>query len=438
MDLWVGNRIPPDRIALALATHDLPVDTLVLVLYDDTLAGSPMDGFVVVPEGLAFRERGEAPVFFGWHDLASGQVNTAGEAVLLGERVLRFFWSRAHATALVAFVRWRVGLEPRLVEQSPSSAEWSAEAIVEVLRDAMGPSSAIWFHPDIPARAVRNARHKAQLADDEPILALVDRSILGAGRRGVVITSRRVSLLEMLFDPLTIAWTDVFNARIRSDGLLRIGPHELVTMDAQRLVRGIEALREALGGPEEERHPTLEEAIVDRPDDDALFAVYCDWLLERGAVRGRLGAAQHRGQTVDELSREHALELGLVFPKGLGELVRFRWRWGFWDEVHLLPNSPFRAEAYDVARQALRHPSGRFLRRLRVGSPRLQGPDLEQVLQALQEVELPCLSQLVIECPTGHVPRSTDLSRFPRLRRVTLDVGRVDPEIRRAIGPLRD
>src|SRR5439155_1482710 len=122
------------------------------------------------------------------------------------------------------------------------------------------------------------------------------------------------------------------------------------------------------------------------------YLVLADWLMQQGHPRGELIALQHRFEAgVGQRERELRAEL---FP---GEVrVSPEWRWGFVRELA--------ASAVDVSvdqlEELLRHPSCRFLQRLRAhavtevilraGSPSLRWLHLTTYGEV---VELPALAE---------------------------------------------
>lgn len=101
----------------------------------------------------------------------------------------------------------------------------------------------------------------------------------------------------------------------------------------------------------EGRNLELERALLEDPDDRSRYAVYGDWLQERGDPRGELIAAQ---LAADEDARHapHAKELLAAYEQAMRERIPvlrkksgalpqpFTWRWGFVEvmkvyDVHL-------------------------------------------------------------------------------------------------------
>jgi uncharacterized protein (TIGR02996 family) len=124
----------------------------------------------------------------------------------------------------------------------------------------------------------------------------------------------------------------------------------------------------------------LEAAIVRDPDDLTNYAVYGDWLSERGDPRGELIATQLAAEDKSELMRREALRVFAkhrdTFLGKLGSMIAadaFTWRAGFIHRALLTPNALLvedgarvAASLAHVVEELLAHPSGRFLMDLAV------------------------------------------------------------------------
>ncbi|MCW5809299.1 MAG: TIGR02996 domain-containing protein, partial [Deltaproteobacteria bacterium] len=132
----------------------------------------------------------------------------------------------------------------------------------------------------------------------------------------------------------------------------------------------------------------LEDAIARDPYDVDLYAVYADWLQQRGHVRGELIAAQLaelRGSAEAVDAREDLLAIhagALLGPLASDRHLALTWRCGF---VHAAAAA---AGEDATSRELLRglatllaHPSGRLLVRLDVRITH-GGPELVELLAA--------------------------------------------------------
>jgi uncharacterized protein (TIGR02996 family) len=127
-------------------------------------------------------------------------------------------------------------------------------------------------------------------------------------------------------------------------------------------------------------HPGLLAAIADEPDDPAPYAVYADWLAERGDPRAELmarTASPQRTAAIADLLQTHRWQFirrdwdifDLTWWMGFVRTLHFPRYMGYW---HPSANAErdgdslivHRAWARSLLLNVYRHPSGRFLRRV--------------------------------------------------------------------------
>jgi uncharacterized protein (TIGR02996 family) len=157
----------------------------------------------------------------------------------------------------------------------------------------------------------------------------------------------------------------------------------------------------------------LEAAIEAAPDDAQAYAVYGDWLSQRGDPRGELIALQLL-PSLDRKQRERVK--ALLYEPTIrclpGPLAH--WRWGFVHTATLLRPTAV-TDQVDL-RALLRHPSMRFVRAFTLGQ--------EPLPTALATLSLE--APRVLSSLTIYAPREFDLSlvptTLPGLRRLGLSV----------------
>ena len=153
------------------------------------------------------------------------------------------------------------------------------------------------------------------------------------------------------------------------------------------------------------RHPQLEAAIRDDPDDEAAWSVYLDWLLEHGDVLVQPEEQHTAGTWLEVFERRH------------GFVLAARARGGF---------GPLPEDVESVVRTIAFHPRMRFLRRLEV-QPLSWMRDgdvddaLQQVIRAFERVSIPSIQELIVgPFWEDALPDFTELSsadwQLPRLR----------------------
>jgi uncharacterized protein (TIGR02996 family) len=194
------------------------------------------------------------------------------------------------------------------------------------------------------------------------------------------------------------------------------------------------------------RAPALERELRLQPTAWEPWLVYADWLSERGDVRGRLIALEHRRATsrlrpdeqraiaaeIDELIAAHQADWRIP---DMPETCKFEWHRGFIIGVEF----PLAELHLDSLRALLEHPQARLLSALRLRAPEgeddgefdeeafEQGyapdPIAEQLLAALFGLDLSQINSLAIEytaigrhgarllasCPTLAQLRALDL-----------------------------
>lgn len=153
---------------------------------------------------------------------------------------------------------------------------------------------------------------------------------------------------------------------------------------ADRRKKGYEPVDDDVTG--QACNPELVEAILRRPDDDAPYLVYGDWLQGQGDARGELVAVQHqlRQRPDDPLlqKREKALIRELM-PARLGQVVKKKhgpgkaesgyceviWRLGFIVAARIGRNSdrpPYTVR--ELVAALLAHPAAQVLQSLTIGA----------------------------------------------------------------------
>lgn len=174
----------------------------------------------------------------------------------------------------------------------------------------------------------------------------------------------------------------------------------------------------------EPRSPLLEERIRENPDDLAAYAIYADWLLAQGCVRGELASVQlaleHEN---DPRLRARARELLIKHPNLLIDptlepytehmqhvLARARWRGGFLYDIKCwLPS--------EVLRTLLAGPAARLLHTLHVFEVTDTDGDYSPVVTALELAGLTGLRRLRLG---GLNTRYDHLGTCPNLERLAL------------------
>lgn len=178
----------------------------------------------------------------------------------------------------------------------------------------------------------------------------------------------------------------------------------------------------------------LEAAIVADPGDPGPYAVYADWLVQRGDPRGELISLQlalEAGQRSTgrrslpvAISRHLETHAGSLLG-GLAQLLPnprdpmtgpFAWRRGFIDHVTL--DGGRGRDLGAVIDDVLRHPSGRFVRTLTLRTEHVD--EAHHVIDALCERAPACLVELDFEVRDQPLDVTTLWPAVPGLHRINL------------------
>ena len=169
------------------------------------------------------------------------------------------------------------------------------------------------------------------------------------------------------------------------------------------------------------RNEALERAIIDRPDDLALRAVYGDWLDAHGDPRGAWCALSTAAETEPTFERRRAAlayfaaNTAAVVGNAGAALVAsgawLGWRGGFVDEIRL-PIADARLG------ELLAHPAARFVRRIGIGGH--GAPAEAEAVAALASAAPPLLDTVVVfdSFPGGPTVALDAIVALPTLRRL--------------------
>lgn len=170
------------------------------------------------------------------------------------------------------------------------------------------------------------------------------------------------------------------------------------------------------------RNPSLEEAILEEPNELARYAVYGDWLLAQGDTRGELVAVQAALASTKDTKR--FLELKQTEQRLLasvtaslvpaGAQLTCGWRYGFVNKLEVRHEGP---DVGGVLDTLLKHPALRFLQGVRCALP---GVDQTPVLEALMAAPPPLLNRLALVNGTAR-NLSPFRAAFPKLEHFVVE-----------------
>jgi uncharacterized protein (TIGR02996 family) len=162
----------------------------------------------------------------------------------------------------------------------------------------------------------------------------------------------------------------------------------------------------------------LEKAILARPNDPSVYAVYGDWLQAQGDPRGELVSVQAAlASTRDtkrfmELKQTESRLLAKVTEQLAtnGKAVNLTWRFGFVHQLELLDESL-------SLKSLLQHPALRFVQGIRLAVP---VDDQSAILEELIASAPPLLNRLELHRGAFHNLRAFQKA-FPALEHLVID-----------------
>jgi hypothetical protein len=266
MDLFYPP-LPPRKERTVRAVHAATLEARdePLVLYDDTVFGSASEGFVLTAERVCWKNFLEAPDALRWQDLDPSSVGTRESCVAVMAGKIDVLPSREAVRTRLAPVLVALASAARRRE-APFRAAASApgllartgetsdpDAMLALFREHLQLHGNLYYHPRIPPRKARNARaaHAARLPEDEPVLALFDDTLFGAGDDGWLLTPRRFAWRTYLQPPRAVPWTELEAVPVKVlEDKLYLGDHPLpfaIDGSALPLKQRLERLLRALG-----------------------------------------------------------------------------------------------------------------------------------------------------------------------------------------------
>ncbi len=174
---------------------------------------------------------------------------------------------------------------------------------------------------------------------------------------------------------------------------------ELFHGDCFEVVTG-STFRLLLRPVEDIRHPEMEQALIEQPDDDKRWSVYADWLLERGAALGE--------RLSNPIPQENMRWLGPLARDAARGDLEVRWAHGLPAQLVLRSLSAWHSTVPWEARlrTMLRQPQFRFVRTVTVDVGSFERGSLQveagkRVLEILGPSAWPLLERVAIGPGTG-------------------------------------
>jgi hypothetical protein len=218
-DVFYAPQVPSVKEMTARASHEayLPDDEPVLVLYDGTVLGSAVNGFLVTPERLCWKNLLEHPRQIAWSEIdpeaivpEAGRVAIAGGSIALSSdlapRVARLLAEVASRS-----LGERGGPYRRAVDVDTDGDPAAVTRLAKVARRQLGELEDLHYHPAIPPRKLLRARaaHAASLPAAEAVAVLYDDTVFGGAEEGFLMTAHRLCYKNLSTGPASLAWVDL-------------------------------------------------------------------------------------------------------------------------------------------------------------------------------------------------------------------------------------
>lgn len=250
-DWWVDRDLPADRLANARQAWRRPPGDDVIAFLDATVFGSGKEGLAVLPDGIVWHSGGASKerCEYTWRELATVPVRACGSLMQIGRGALSLAGAQMKREDLAACLRelQRLALAagaqraPAYAPEGrgfPAAGEDFADAAE--MRALLAGFAGSWLHasPDIPARKERGAREAMRIPPDEGVLALVDATVFGSGKDGLVIGTRGIYWRNNIVggsDNGRMTWDALARARVmRATDLTILGERDWVNPPANQ------------------------------------------------------------------------------------------------------------------------------------------------------------------------------------------------------------
>ncbi len=206
--VYVGEGIPDAKRQAAHKSMNVaePADEILLLL-DTTAFGSGKDGFVVTQKAIYFKNMWEHPIRVAWSDV--GTIEREGKRFPINgysfDPQLGEDSTKEIDAALQRAVELADGLGWRAARPQDAAAT-PAQIIEDAFKD-VEKGSEIFLGLSIPAKKKANAFASMKVKEDmSDISVLIDETVFGSAKEGMVLTSRAIYSKESFCDPVRVTW----------------------------------------------------------------------------------------------------------------------------------------------------------------------------------------------------------------------------------------
>jgi hypothetical protein len=203
-DWWVHREIPADRLANAREHWRTPPAGDVIAFADTTVFGSGKNGLAVLETGVVWHSGHVSRMrdSYTWMELGAVPIRECVGVQIGGGLLVTsgLKMERHHLAACLRVLQQlaRDAGAPRAVAYVPEGRAFPAAgqppadtAELQALLHAV-PHKDLHVAPDVPVKKERNARDSMRIPPDETVLALLDATVWGGARNGVVVGTRGI------------------------------------------------------------------------------------------------------------------------------------------------------------------------------------------------------------------------------------------------------
>lgn len=217
--VYVGNNIPPKLVSNAIGSFGFSVSPQeISVLLDDTLFGSGKDGCLVCEERILFKEAFSDAIEYSYDEINLLQID-GSEVFINGRKVHKFTMPEKKDLKFCFEVlnKWlalkKSGVDKasvaRVSEASDGMSDTQREVLADILVECASDiySDNVYVAPNIPPSKLYAAINSyGKDIQSEQVLVLIDDTVFGSAKDGLVITDSVIAMKFMMESPKVFHW----------------------------------------------------------------------------------------------------------------------------------------------------------------------------------------------------------------------------------------
>lgn len=223
--VYVGEGIPDAKRRAAHKSMNVaePADEILLLL-DTTAFGSGKDGFVATSKAVYFKNMWEHPIRVAWSDV--GTIELVGKQFPINGYSFNPQLGEDSTKEIDAALQRTVALADELGWRTARPQDAAAATPAQIIEDAfkdVEKGSEIFLGLNIPAKKKANAFASMKVKEDmSDISVLIDETVFGSAKEGMVLTSRAIYSKESFCDPVRVTWKAGASAKA-TDKTIKMG-----------------------------------------------------------------------------------------------------------------------------------------------------------------------------------------------------------------------